>query len=61
MKNLIYGAATISIAASFATAAYADGHNSYTIGVSNTVQGNGWREQMICAMQAQASSRISTT
>ena len=54
MKNLIYGAATISIAASFATAAYADGHNSYTIGVSNTVQGNGWREQMICAMQAQA-------
>ena len=54
MKNLIYGTAMISIAASFATAAYADGHNSYTIGVSNTVQGNGWREQMICAMQAQA-------
>ncbi len=54
MKNLIYGAATISIAASFASAVYADGHNAYTIGVSNTVQGNGWREQMICAMQAQA-------
>ncbi|MEM7446003.1 MAG: ABC transporter substrate-binding protein [Pseudomonadota bacterium] len=26
----------------------------YTIGISNTVQGNGWREQMICAMRAQA-------
>src|SRR5689334_3725815 len=28
--------------------------DSYTIGVSNTVQGNGWREEMICAMKAQA-------
>ncbi len=26
----------------------------YTIGVSNTVQGNGWREEMICAMKAEA-------
>jgi ribose transport system substrate-binding protein len=26
----------------------------YTIGVSNTVQGNGWREEMICAIKAQA-------
>jgi ribose transport system substrate-binding protein len=28
--------------------------DSYTIGVSNTVQGNGWREEMICAIKAQA-------
>ncbi|TNC68252.1 ABC transporter substrate-binding protein [Rubellimicrobium roseum] len=28
--------------------------DTYTIGISNTVQGNGWREQMICAMKAQA-------
>jgi ribose transport system substrate-binding protein len=28
--------------------------HGYTIGVSNTVQGNGWREEMICAMRAQA-------
>ena len=34
-----------------ATAAYAQ---DYTIGVSNTVQGNGWREEMICAIKAQA-------
>lgn len=27
---------------------------NYTIGISNTVQGNGWREEMICAMKAQA-------
>ena len=24
------------------------------IGISNTVQGNGWREEMVCAMKAQA-------
>jgi ribose transport system substrate-binding protein len=35
----------------FTPAAFA---NDYTIGISNTVQGNGWREQMICAMRAQA-------
>ncbi len=28
----------------------------YVIGISNTVQGNGWREQMICSMRAQAAS-----
>jgi ribose transport system substrate-binding protein len=27
---------------------------TYTIGVSNTLQGNGWREEMICSMKAQA-------
>jgi ribose transport system substrate-binding protein len=27
---------------------------NYTIGVSNTLAGNGWREQMICAIKAQA-------
>jgi ribose transport system substrate-binding protein len=35
------------------TAAMAAG-KTYTIGVSNTVQGNGWREEMICAIKAQA-------
>jgi ribose transport system substrate-binding protein len=28
--------------------------DDYVIGISNTVQGNGWREEMICAMKAQA-------
>ena len=54
MKKLLSGAAIIAVAASLTSAAFADGHKSYTIGISNTVQGNGWREQMICAMRAQA-------
>ncbi len=29
---------------------------SYTLGVSNTVQGNGWREEMVCAIKAQAAA-----
>lgn len=33
-------------------AAMADG--GFTIGVSNTLVGNGWREQMICAIKAEA-------
>jgi ribose transport system substrate-binding protein len=44
-------AATALAAPAIAPAAAADG---YTIGVSNTVQGNGWREEMICAIKAQA-------
>jgi len=42
---------TIGFALGLASATFAEG---YSIGVSNTVQGNGWREQMICAMRAQA-------
>ena len=48
IKMLLAGAALVASA----TAAGAQG--SYTIGVSNTVQGNGWREEMVCAMKAQA-------
>jgi len=51
MKRLLTTAAALAM---MAPAAYADGHQNFTIGVSNTVQGNGWREQMICAMRAQA-------
>ncbi len=42
-------------AAAFAVAGTAPAFAAaYTIGVSNTVQGNGWREEMICAIKAQA-------
>ncbi|MBL4628049.1 MAG: ABC transporter substrate-binding protein [Roseicyclus sp.] len=51
MKRLLTTAAALAM---MTPAAYADGHQNFTIGVSNTVQGNGWREQMICAMRAQA-------
>lgn len=46
---------TIGLAALGATIlAGAAAAQEYTIGVSNTVQGNGWREEMICAIKAQA-------
>jgi ribose transport system substrate-binding protein len=32
------------------------GSKKYVIGVSNTVVGNGWREEMICAVKAQAAA-----
>ena len=54
MTKLLISAATLAIATAVAPAAFAGGHADYTIGVSNTVQGNGWREEMICAMRAQA-------
>ncbi len=54
MKRLTQTVAAGAVIASLSAAAFAAGHASYTIGVSNTVQGNGWREQMICAMNAQA-------
>jgi ribose transport system substrate-binding protein len=31
-----------------------EGDGSYTIGVSNTLTNNGWREEMICSINAQA-------
>lgn len=37
-----------------ATEAPAAAEGGFTIGVSNTLVGNGWREQMICAIKAQA-------
>lgn len=51
MKKFLTRAAAIAVAATLAPATFAA---EYTIGVSNTVQGNGWREEMICAMRAQA-------
>ena len=51
MKNWMKTGMAAIGATLLATAAYAQ---DYTIGVSNTVQGNGWREEMICAIKAQA-------
>jgi ribose transport system substrate-binding protein len=48
LKLLLAGVALM------ASAAAAGAQGNYTIGVSNTVQGNGWREEMICAIKAQA-------
>ncbi|MBI1170595.1 substrate-binding domain-containing protein [bacterium] len=50
MKRLLLGSVALTLAA-FAGMADA---KPWKIGISNTVQGNGWREEMVCAMKAQA-------
>jgi ribose transport system substrate-binding protein len=52
MRQAKYLSALAALAISGAAPSFAQ--DSYTIGVSNTVQGNGWREEMICAIKAQA-------
>ena len=50
-RTLLHSALATAMAMSLqGTATAAD----YTIGISNTVQGNGWREEMVCAMKAEA-------
>ncbi len=52
MKNSILKSALLgAVALGFMSTAMAA---DYTIGISNTVQGNGWREEMVCAMKAEA-------
>ena len=51
MNKLLVTASAVSIFVGLGGIAAAQ---DYTIGVSNTVQGNGWREEMICAIKAQA-------
>ncbi|WP_226782497.1 substrate-binding domain-containing protein [Oceaniglobus trochenteri] len=51
MKRYFQGATIVSLLAGLGSVASAEG---YTLGISNTVQGNGWREEMVCAMKAQA-------
>ncbi len=54
MRNSKYLAMLLGGAALLASAVASHAEGPYTIGVSNTVQGNGWREEMICAIKAQA-------
>lgn len=51
MKQLVLGSTALILAMCFGATAEA---KTYKIGISNTVQGNGWREEMVCAMKAQA-------
>jgi ribose transport system substrate-binding protein len=53
--GVLLGVAAIAVAA-FATSGQANtsGQARYTLGVSNTLVGNGWREGMICSIKAQA-------
>lgn len=52
MRKTYWAILPCVVAAALAGQAAAEG--KYKIGISNTVQGNGWREEMICAMKAQA-------
>src|SRR5215207_5764160 len=51
LKNTL---AVLLAGTALAAAAPAFAAGPYTIGVSNTVAGNGWREEMICSIKAQA-------
>ncbi len=51
--KLFAGAAAVALAVSSVGSAVAQ-DDGYVIGVTNTVQGNGWREEMICSIKAQA-------
>src|SRR6202453_3103169 len=47
----ILGSASLAV---LATAAGAQAADRYVVGVSNTLIGNGWREEMICSIKAEA-------
>ena len=48
-------AVTVTVAVT-ASARTGKAHAKFVIGVSNTLVGNGWREEMICAVKAQAAA-----
>jgi ribose transport system substrate-binding protein len=48
------GLAAAMLAASIAAPVAAQAGGPYHIGISNTLQGNGWREEMLCSMRAEA-------
>lgn len=50
--KLFAGTAAVALALSSISAVAAQ--DDYKVGVSNTLQGNGWREEMICSIKAQA-------
>src|SRR3954464_14157647 len=50
---VVVGIAAVAVTA-MAVSASAKPQATYVIGVSNTLVGNGWREEMICAVKAQA-------
>ena len=53
MTNGFKGMTALAMVALLGSTAMTEA-KTYKIGVSNTVQGNGWREEMVCAMKAQA-------
>jgi ribose transport system substrate-binding protein len=58
---VVFALAAAAIASTTQTAAAKSDQTRWVLGVSNTLAGNGWREEMICSIKAQAlaSGRIS--
>ena len=52
----LVGAAVLIVAACGGPGASGGAADKYDVGVSNTLQGNGWREQMICSINAEATT-----
>lgn len=50
-KQLLAG---VALAAALVSAGGTFAQGNYVVGVSNTLIGNGWREEMICSIKAQA-------
>ena len=46
--------AGVSLAAIVSAAGVALAADKYVVGVSNTLVGNGWREEMVCSIKAEA-------
>ncbi|MCY3896921.1 MAG: hypothetical protein OXF86_00005, partial [Caldilineaceae bacterium] len=46
--------ACVAVAPATGDDAMMEKEGGYVVGVSNTLVGNGWREQMICAIKAEA-------
>lgn len=54
LPRLFATGAAIALAATSIGSAVVAQDDGYKFGVSNTLQGNGWREEMICSIKAQA-------
>lgn len=54
LPKLFATGAALALAATSIGSAVAAQDGGYKVGVSNTLQGNGWREEMICSIRAQA-------
>jgi ribose transport system substrate-binding protein len=52
LKRILGGASFAALAMAMAGGAQAA--DKYVVGVSNTLAGNGWREEMICSIKAEA-------
>jgi ribose transport system substrate-binding protein len=52
--GVLLAAATVSVACGGSNNASGSGGKKYVVGISNTLTGNGFREEMICSVKAQA-------